>query len=117
MKSKPTVLIVEDEPRVRAEAVEQFTELGVEVIHTYSGERALTLLAERPEIRLVFSDVRLPGRDGFTLAKTVHEKHPDVLVVLTSGYFTGSPINGVGFVAKPWPAGALAGLVREIGRD
>lgn len=110
-----TVLVVEDDPRVRALAVEQFEASGATVLDTYSSERALDLLASHPEVRLVFSDVRLPGRDGVTLARMVRRRRPDVRIVLTSGYVGDCPAEGATFVAKPWQAGTFARMVRDIG--
>jgi CheY-like chemotaxis protein len=113
-----TVLVVEDDPFVRALAVERFQQSGATVLDTYSSERALDLLARHPEVSLVFSDVRLPGRDGVTLARMVRRNRPDVRIVLTSGYVGDCTAEGAAtFVAKPWQAGTFARIVREIGTD
>src|SRR4051812_41073352 len=89
------VLVVEDSPLVRSDAVQRFQDLGVTVFDAYSAERALSILARHPEIQLVFSDIRLPGRDGITLANRILRDYPGVQVALTSAYVGDSPINGV----------------------
>src|SRR3712207_594960 len=54
------VLVVEDDPLVRASMVSMFEEIGFVVFDTYNGSDALRLLSERPEIGLLFADVRMP---------------------------------------------------------
>jgi CheY-like chemotaxis protein len=109
MASATAVLVVEDNPLVRADAAELFQNLGASVLEAYRAEQALDVLAEHPEIDLVFCDVHLPGRDGVTLAGVIRDRHPGVRVVLTSGY--GVPRGELEFVPKPWRERDLARLL------
>ena len=108
------VLVVEDDPLVRASGIDMFADLGLRVYGAYSGAQALHLLREKPHIRLVFTDVCMPGMDGASLAREIARLHPDVKVVLTSGYVGSEQVAGLPFVPKPWNAEAIAALATEV---
>lgn len=110
------VLIVEDDPRSRAIAIELFTGLGLAVFAAGDGYDALALLAKHPEIAVLFSDIRLPGIDGVEVAKAAHELRPDLPIVLTSAYVDVTAVPGTTFIAKPWQTADfsnVAGLIRR----
>ena len=110
--SKASVLVVEDNPLSRATAVSMFEALGFAVFDAYSGEHALALLEVRPEIGLLFVDVRMPGMSGPELAEIVRRRRPDVRIVLTSGYVGEEAVpDGLQFVPKPWRVEQVAKLV------
>lgn len=110
-----TVLVVDDDPLVRAMARDMFSGLGCTVLDAYNGTDALAMVWKHPEISLVFSDIRMPGDiNGVTLAKLLHQIKPSLRVVLTSG----TPPNGIGaftFLPKPWAENQLAGLLDQLG--
>ena len=98
-----TVLVVEDHPLSRASGIEIFRDLGFTVFGAYCADDALAQLKAHPEIGLLFIDVRMPGMSGPELAQFVRRKHPDIKIVLTSGYVTQDAVpSGFPFVAKPW---------------
>jgi CheY-like chemotaxis protein len=110
--SKASVLVVEDNPLSRATAVSMFEALGFAVFDAYSGEHALALLEVRPEIGLLFVDVRMPGMRGPELAEIVRRRRPDIRIVLTSGYVGEEAVpDGLQFVPKPWRVEQVAKLV------
>jgi len=83
---RPLVLVVEDEPIVRACAVDFLEEDGFDVIETSSADHAATLLRTRDDIDAVFTDVDLPGElNGFDLAHLAQTLHPHIAVVVVSG--------------------------------
>ena len=101
--TKASVLVVEDNPLSRATAVSMFEALGFAVFDAYNGHHALALLEARPEISLLFIDVRMPGMSGPELAEAVRRRRPDIRVVLTSGYVGEEDVpKGFTFVPKPW---------------
>src|SRR5215212_617176 len=101
--TKPTMLVVEDNPLARATAVSMFEALGFSVLDAYNGHHALALLEARPEISLLFVDVRMPGMSGPELAELVGRRRPDIRIVLTSGYVGQEDVpRGLQFVPKPW---------------
>ena len=75
---KQSMLVVEDNPLSRATAVDMFKNLGFTVLDAYNGHHALALLEARPEISLMFVDVRMPGMSGLELAKVVHKRCPNI---------------------------------------
>ena len=79
------VLRVEDNDAVRGFAEHLLEDMHCSTISAASGEEALKLLQEH-EVDLVFSDVVMPGLSGVDLARCVRALHPDVPVVLASGY-------------------------------
>jgi CheY-like chemotaxis protein len=109
MKNGTVVLVVEDMPQVRATAVSILERIGCVVLDAYNGHDAVQLLKAHPEIAVLFTDVRMPGMDGFELAQRLR---PDLRVVLTSGYISTKDVpDELSFVPKPWRAEALAAAV------
>src|SRR4051794_11825579 len=108
----PAVLVVEDLPQIRATAVQLFEELGCAVFDAYNGHGALQLLEARPEIQVLFADVRMPGMSGPELAEAAQRLRPDLRIVLTSGCEPGGGPGRHPFVPKPWRTGDLVQVVR-----
>jgi CheY-like chemotaxis protein len=108
------VLVVDDNPDQRATAVDILSVLGCKVFDAYNGRDALRLLADHPEIVLLFADVRMPGMGGQELADAARRLRPELRVVLTSGFIDGSALGGIEFVAKPYRVDDLA---RMLGRE
>jgi CheY-like chemotaxis protein len=80
------VLVVEDEPLVRAAAVDIVERAGFVAIQAGSADEAISILESRGDIRLVFTDIEMPGSmDGLRLAHAVRQKSPPVLLLLASG--------------------------------
>jgi len=112
--AKPAVLVVEDDPRSSAIAVELFMGLGLVVLSASSAEDALALLPKHPEIAVLFSDIRLPGLSGTELAAAVRTLRPDVKIALTSAYMDVTPVPGTQSLPKPWSTtdfALVAGLI------
>ncbi len=85
--SGETVLIVEDDDRVRRLAATRLKELGYRVLEASHGAAALAILAQTPGVEIVFSDLVMPGgMSGFDLARQVREAYRRVHIILTSGY-------------------------------
>ncbi|MFT7685189.1 MAG: PAS domain S-box-containing protein [Candidatus Azotimanducaceae bacterium] len=83
-----TVLVVEDEPRVRRYSCRTFRSLGFHILEAEDASRAIAILeARHKEIDLVFSDIVMPGNlNGRDLAQHVLENYPDLKILLTSGF-------------------------------
>jgi two-component system, response regulator PdtaR len=107
---EPVVMIVEDEPLVRVVVAEFLLERGLKVVEAENAEKALAVLKRRSDIKLLFTDVNMPGLDGLALAREVHRRWPDMLLMLTSGREVPRakiPAGGE-FVAKPYDFEKLA---------
>ncbi len=88
MQTEPSavVLIVEDEALIRAYAVGQLEEAGFEVLEAANAAEALETMKARPDVRVLFTDVQMPGKlDGMGLARMIHEQWLKVLLLITSG--------------------------------
>ncbi|WP_137127135.1 ATP-binding protein [Roseomonas sp. HF4] len=82
-----TVLVVEDEPAVRAVAVDMLQDAGYAVLAAPDGPTALALLREGAQADILFSDVVMPGgMTGFDLAREARRLRPSIGVLLASGY-------------------------------
>ena len=114
---KNVVLIVEDEAIVRIVAASMLQDAGFDTLEADTAEHALHLLEEHDEFRVLFSDVQLAGQmDGLGLARTVHDRWPDIGLVLTSGgrdiRKAQIPDDGR-FLPKPYDCDVMVEAVRE----
>jgi CheY-like chemotaxis protein len=75
------ILVVEDEEEVRQSTVDMLRELGYTVIAVDSAAVALRVLAERPELTLLFTDVVMPDMNGRKLAEEARRRKPDLKVL------------------------------------
>lgn len=111
------VLVVDDEPSVLAVASRTLEEAGYRVITAANGEEALAVLARRPEVRLVLSDVLMPVLGGAELARRLAEQYPGVALLLISGHpETGvhsDPAPHGPVLHKPFGSAELLRAVRE----
>jgi CheY-like chemotaxis protein len=98
----PVLLVVDDDDEVRSMVVEVLESHGFELLQADSGEQALGILRCDPRIRLLFTDVLMPGISGTTLAQMAMKLCPGLKVVLTSGYMRNEPRTGLPLVQKPY---------------
>jgi CheY-like chemotaxis protein len=102
----PLVLVVDDEALLRWHAADLLESAGYRVVEAADASTALHILESRSDVRLLFTDVQMPGaQNGLDLAKEVHERWPNVLLLVTSGGMqiadADLPDHGR-FVAKPY---------------
>ena len=113
---KNVVLIVEDEAIVRLVAASMLQDAGFDTLEADTAENALHMLEEHDEVRVLFSDIQLPGMDGLSLARTVHDRWPDIGLVLTSGGTNllkeQIPDDG-SFLPKPYDCNEMVETVRD----
>jgi two-component system, response regulator PdtaR len=115
---KTSILVVEDETLIRLWAADLLEENGFSVLEAKDAEAALRVLESRPDVKLVFTDVHMPGcLDGMDLAREVHARWPHILLVITSGRERPTPADipdDGRFVAKPYDAEELLGQVNDL---
>lgn len=111
-----TVLVVEDNPAVRQVAISTLHSLGFEVIEAETGDEAARVLRSNGHIRLVLSDIRMPGGlSGIDLARLIRDEMPDVHVLLTTGYVDGEEtLDDVELLYKPYRATDLAERIQSL---
>jgi len=82
----PVALVVDDEELLRMSAAGLLEDHGFEVIEAPNAAEALRELEAHPDVRLLFTDIQMPGgSNGLDLAREVHARWPNVLLVITSG--------------------------------
>jgi len=81
-----TVLVVDDEVLIRMMIVDAVEDAGFRVLEASNADEAIELLEDHPEIRIVFTDVNMPGTmDGLRLAAAVRGRWPPVEIIVASG--------------------------------
>lgn len=118
---KETILLVEDNEDVRVHSAEMLGELGYRVVTAPDGPTALGLLEAEHAIRLLFTDLGLPGGvNGRQLAEEARRRDPGLKVLFTTGYAQNAVVHrgrldpGVALITKPFTYAALAAKVRDI---
>jgi CheY-like chemotaxis protein len=97
------VLVVEDDPFVREMAVAGLEEAGFEVIAAASGRQALEFLHAGIAVDALLTDIRLPGADGWAVAKAYRKRFPDLPVLYVTGYAEQmQPVAGGIILSKPY---------------
>jgi CheY-like chemotaxis protein len=115
-----TILLVEDQPGVRAVTRTTLTRHGYTVLEAANAADALSLLAHREgAIHLLLTDLVMPGMSGGDLAEILVSRRSDLRVLCTSGYTDDSSArrdldSGVAFIQKPFTPSALLQKVREL---
>jgi DNA-binding response OmpR family regulator len=115
---QPVILLVEDEPHLRTVEAEVLHEAGFWVLEAQDADEAFEILKRREDIRLVLTDVAMPGSlSGFEFARLVALGWPEVGVLVISGKAPPKagdlPPNAV-FVPKPVNSKTLVEKVRSI---
>ena len=114
------ILVVEDEDRVRRTTVEALRELGYTVRHASSADEAMTVLQVQQGVKLLFTDVVMPGKTGRQLVDAVKPDRPDLKVLYTTGYTRNAIVHngvvdpGVELLMKPFALDQLARKVRSV---
>jgi len=101
------VLVVDDDPDVREYAVNVLEELGYAVLSAADGQAALSLLDAGTPVDLLFTDVVMPGLNGFEVARRAVKQFPELKVLFASGYVNGLPPVGK-LLNKPYRPAQLA---------
>ncbi len=117
---KPIVLVVEDEPLLRLLAMDVVEEAGLDALYAANADEAVVILEARDDIRIVFTDVDMPGSmDGVKLAAAVRGRWPPIELIVVSGHMQVSlddlP-NGSQFFRKPYDSQAVIDTLRHMAR-
>jgi CheY-like chemotaxis protein len=117
---RPVVLIVEDEALIRLNAVEMIETAGFQAMEAANADEAIRILESRDDIRIVFTDVHMPGSiDGLKLAHAIRDRWPPIKLIVTSGQMlvpeSGMPSGGR-FFSKPYQSTEIARVLHELVR-
>jgi CheY-like chemotaxis protein len=113
--SKPTVLIVDDEPAIRHLLAASLRSDGYDVIEAADGQDAIRAVEAASSLDVVVSDIYMPYVNGFSLAIALRESRPELSVVFMSGYpVDHALISAQTFMLrKPFLRSELLSTVRE----
>ena len=117
-----TLLLVEDEPSVRALAHRVLESQGYNVLRATTGQEGLRVAREHrgPPISMVVTDVIMPQMGGKVMAEWLKATYPNLKILFTSGYTDDTIAHhgvlepGVAFLQKPYTPGSLSRKVREV---
>ncbi len=112
------ILIVDDELLLRELIADIFTDEGFRVVLADSAADALKLLETYDDIRLVFSDIQMPGKpDGLGLMEIIRQRWPHILMILASGRMRPQADDlphDIRFVQKPFDYGEVLRTVDDL---
>jgi signal transduction histidine kinase/CheY-like chemotaxis protein len=118
---QPVVLVVEDQPELRVTIVQLLEDLPWETAAAESAEEALDIAEQLKRIDLLISDIMLPGDNGLQLVERLEQDHPDMKIILMSGYSDEETVGSVErrsersrFVRKPFDPAELTERVEKM---
>jgi len=117
-RAEETVLVVEDNERVRQYVSEQLRRFGYRVIECADAKTALRVLRQQTRVDLLFSDLDMPGGNGIKLAEQAKRLQPRLRVLFTSAHadLQAAPErsfrHGYRLLAKPYRRQELARMLR-----
>lgn len=118
------VLVVDDEPYIVEEVIEQLKEDGIECLSAQSAQSALEIVKSDPQINIVVTDIRMPGMDGLEMSrqmKTSLNGERDLYVIVVTGHagmneaIEALQIGAEDFLTKPLSPDHLLHSVRRAG--
>jgi DNA-binding NtrC family response regulator len=113
-----SVLIVEDDRLILWDIADRIEAEGYKVYQAPDADAALALLSHHHDIRLVFTDIDMPGpMNGLELAASVHDRWPPVKIIVTSGQHRADIADlpdGSMFFSKPYAHVAVLGSMRQM---
>lgn len=115
-----TILVVDDEPEIRKLVTAMLTRNGYRVLTADTGENAVRLYHNNPEIDLLLTDVVAPGMSGPMIADQIAALNPDIKVLFMSGYDSTQVVQryvverGYSLLTKPFTIDELEQKVRQV---
>jgi CheY-like chemotaxis protein len=85
-RAATTVLVVDDEEGMREVAAATLRRAGYTVIAVGGGAEAMEVLHHTPGVDVLFTDIKMPGIDGFRLADMAKVRRPRLKVIYATGY-------------------------------
>jgi CheY-like chemotaxis protein len=114
--SNAFVVVVDDDVFERMGASYMFSDAGYRVLEAGNADEALQFLESNADVRLLFTDVSMPGSmNGSDLAHQVAKRWPGVGIIMTSGRPRPEPLPlGTQFHAKPYEPTNVLQHAREM---
>tara|TARA_R110001583_G_scaffold43015_1_gene136707 strand:- start:4182 stop:7058 length:2877 start_codon:yes stop_codon:yes gene_type:complete len=118
--SGETILVVDDDNDIRAILVSLLSELGYGTLQASKGADAMDILETNPHIKLLLTDIVMPGMNGVELAEWAIKRYPQIKVLHSSGFATDAVTRDEKMstvkhlLNKPYRKAALAQKVRQV---
>ena len=113
------ILVVDDEDYMRVVVVETLQRAGYAAMTVSNAQEAIELMAHR-KFSIVITDVKMPGMDGFKLFQKIKELHPEVAIIIMTGYpdiqdaIHALKLGAVDYLQKPFMPQKLTDLVAQF---
>ena len=119
LEKVPTVLVVDDEPVICTLASEYLRDAGYRTIEANTAQQAIDLLEKGARVDVVFSDIQMPGMDGFELQRWLRQHQPRVRVLRSSGVENVKAAGGYmgpprWIIFKPYDMADLEKRIRDL---
>ena len=116
MARRPVVLVVDDDPSIRAALCDELAAAGCDTVEAADGEEGIARFAEIPP-DLVLTDLAMPRADGFALLRSIRRQHRTPVVVLSvrggeSDKIRALDLGADDYVTKPFSLPELLARVR-----
>jgi len=118
MPSRAKILVVDDEPIVCRSCFRILNEAGYQVETVLSGREALERV-DHQSFDVVLVDLKMPGLDGMEVLQTMRKTHPEVIVIIITGYATvesavkAMKLGAFDYVPKPFTPDELCIIVEK----
>jgi signal transduction histidine kinase len=112
------ILLVEDDALMRQLATDALRDLGYTVFNSENAAAALAILDNKPDVKLLFTDIVMPEINGKKLAEEAIRRRPGLKVLFTTGYTGNAVVHGnvldpgVQLLSKPFTLNQLAAKIR-----
>ena len=119
MKSKYSILIVDDEKNIRLTLFHALEDPDLDIDGAINGEEALSKLKEKT-FNMILLDLKLPGIDGMEVLRRVRSLYPEVRVIIISAHGTiesaveALKLGAVDFIEKPFVPKEIRELVSRV---
>jgi two-component system NtrC family sensor kinase len=110
------ILVVDDDRDAADTTALLLESMGLAVVTAYSAREGLDCLDERSDVRLLVSDVRMPGVDGFDFIRVAKHRFPSLPALLTTGFpVTDDDVipRGALILQKPYSLDELRDAIAE----
>lgn len=116
--SKAVILVVEDQAIIRMGAVALVMDAGYEALEAENADEAIRILEARTDIKLVFTDVDMPGTmDGIKLTHFIRKRWPPVKLLVASGMLIVKESEfpeGAKFFPKPYSERTIVEAITSL---
>lgn len=116
------ILVLEDEASIRGFIAVNLRRHDFNVIEAATGEEAIEIMREQPDIQLALLDIMLPGIDGFEVCKELRQLRPQMGIIMLTAKgqeqdkVTGLEIGADDYVVKPFSPAELVARVNALRR-